>query len=64
MRSSLLQIATEASVPKLEENHLPMPHILYGIIAMAVFLSLLGIVWTFRNTAAKQGAGAEGGTGH
>jgi hypothetical protein len=51
-------------VPKLEENHLPMPHILYGLIAFAVFLLLLGILWTFRNTAANLSDGAEGEKEH
>ncbi|WP_265447376.1 hypothetical protein [Flexivirga meconopsidis] len=53
MKSSLVNLAAESSVPKLEENNLPMPHIVYGIIAMAVFLALLGVLWSFRNTAAK-----------
>ncbi|HWC24174.1 MAG TPA: hypothetical protein VG502_17905 [Flexivirga sp.] len=64
MRSSLVQIATDSTVPKLEENHLPMPHILYGLIAFGVFLLLLGILWTFRNTAAAQRDGAEGEKEH
>ncbi|GAB3496334.1 hypothetical protein GCM10027572_27460 [Flexivirga lutea] len=51
-------------MPKLEEHHLPMPHILYGLIAFAVFLLLLGILWTFRNTAADQRDGAEGEKEH
>ena len=64
MRSSLVQIATDSTVPKLEENHLPMPHWMYGGIAMLVFLLLLGILWTFRNTAANQRDGAEGEKEH
>ena len=64
MRSSLVQLAADSSVPKLEENHLPMPHWMYGGIAMLVFLLLLGILWTFRNTAANQRDGAEGETEH
>ena len=32
---------------------LPMPAILYGIIAFIGFLLALGVLWTFRNAAAK-----------
>jgi len=64
MTSSLVKFAPDSSVPKLEENHLPMPHWTYGIIAFCVFLLLLGILWTFRNTAADQRAGAEGEKEH
>ncbi|MBB2890930.1 hypothetical protein [Flexivirga oryzae] len=65
MTSSLIQFAADSAVPKLEENHLPMPHWMYGGIAMLVFLLLLGICWTFRNTAAdQQRSGDEGETEH
>jgi hypothetical protein len=38
-----------------EEQHssLPMPPIAYGVIAFVAFLIGLGVLWTFRNTAAK-----------
>jgi hypothetical protein len=38
-----------------EEQHssLPMPAIAYGVLAFAAFLIALGVLWTFRNTAAK-----------
>ena len=38
-----------------EEQHksLPMPTIAYGVIAFVAFLLGLGVLWTFRNTAAK-----------
>jgi hypothetical protein len=38
-----------------EEQHrsLPMPAIAYGVIAFVAFLVGLGVLWTFRNTAAK-----------
>jgi hypothetical protein len=38
-----------------EEQHrsLPMPPIAYGVIAFVAFLLGLGVLWTFRNTAAK-----------
>lgn len=32
---------------------LPMPPIAFGLIAFGVFLVLLGITWSFRNTAYK-----------
>lgn len=65
MTSSLVQLAADSSVPKLEENHLPMPHWMYGGIAMLVFLLLLGILWTFRNTASThQESAGEGEKEH
>ncbi|WP_446665568.1 hypothetical protein [Flexivirga sp. B27] len=64
MRSSLVQLATDSSVPKLEENHLPMPHWMYGALAMVIFLLLLGIVWSFRNAGAPYRDGAEGEKEH
>ena len=32
---------------------LPMPPIVFGIIAFVAFLIGLGVLWTFRNSAAK-----------
>lgn len=40
-------------MPPLRENSLPMPHVFYGVIALGVFLALLALLWSFRNTAAK-----------
>jgi hypothetical protein len=34
-------------------RELPMPVIVYFFIVFAIFLVLLGITWTFRNTAYK-----------
>ncbi len=51
MTSSLVALTMSADIPKLHENELPMPHIFYGIIAICVFLALLGVLWAFRNTA-------------
>ncbi len=31
--------------------HLPIPEYMYGVIAITVFMLLLGITWTFRNAA-------------
>ncbi len=53
MKSALVSFVTDNSVPKLEESHLPMPHIAYGVIAFGVFLVLLGVLWSFRNTAGR-----------
>jgi hypothetical protein len=39
---------------------LPMPPVAYGALAFIGFLLLLGVLWSFRGTAAKLG----GGTGH
>ncbi len=38
-----------------EEAHrqLPMPAPLYGLLALAAFLLLLGLTWSFRGTAYK-----------
>ena len=40
-----------AATAKLRE--LPMPSWAYGAIALACFLALLGVLWSFRNTAAR-----------
>ncbi len=54
MTSSLVALnVMNAAVPKLHENELPLPHFLYGIIAFCIFLALLGVVWSFRNTARR-----------
>jgi len=34
-------------------RELPMPSWAFGLIALACFLALLGVLWTFRNTAAR-----------
>ena len=36
-------------------RELPMPAILFGVIALVLFLVLLGVTWMFRGTAAKLG---------
>ena len=53
MKSALVSFVTDDSVPELVETHLPMPHIMYGIIALGVFLAMLGLLWSFRNTAGR-----------
>jgi hypothetical protein len=46
-------IATLATAGTLTARPLPMPDWSYGVIAFASFLVLLGVLWSFRNTAAK-----------
>jgi hypothetical protein len=46
-------VATLATPGTLTVRELPMPPWAYGVIAFASFLVLLGVLWTFRNTAAK-----------
>lgn len=40
-------------------NELPMPAILYGVIAFAVFTALAGVVFSFRDVANRHAAKAE-----
>jgi len=49
-RVNALVAATEEAT-----RELPMPVIAYFIIAFLAFVVLLGITWSFRNTAAKVG---------
>jgi hypothetical protein len=44
---------TLATAGTLTVRELPMPPWTYGAIAFASFLVLLGVLWTFRNTAAR-----------
>jgi hypothetical protein len=44
---------TLATAVTAKVRELPMPAWAYGAIALACFLALLGVLWTFRNTAAK-----------
>jgi hypothetical protein len=46
-------VATLATAGALTVRELPMPSWAYGVVAFASFLVLLGVLWTFRNTAAK-----------
>jgi hypothetical protein len=43
---------------------LPMPPVAYGALAFIGFLLLLGVLWSFRGTAAKLGAGTAHVHGH
>lgn len=53
--TSLVSLISESAVPPLHEKEVPLPHIMYGIIPMALFLALLAFLWMFRNNAAKLG---------
>lgn len=46
-------VATLASAGTLTPRQLPIPAWSFGAIAFAAFLVLLGVLWSFRNTAAK-----------
>jgi hypothetical protein len=46
-------VATLATAGTLKLRELPMSPYAYWAIAFASFLVLLGLLWTFRNTAAK-----------
>ena len=50
MSDRVLALAAETQEATRE---LPMPVIAYFLIAFSVFLVLLGITWSFRNTAYK-----------
>ena len=51
--SFMSTVATLATAGTLTVRELPIPSWAYGAIAFASFLVLLGVLWTFRNTAAK-----------
>jgi hypothetical protein len=68
MSDRVLALVTEGEEAARE---LPMPVIAYFLIAFSVFLVLLAITWSFRNTAAKlasprraPGAGTAAGADH
>ena len=50
LTSTVTSLAT-AETEKLRE--LPMPDWVFGVTAFAAFLLLLGVLWSFRNTASK-----------
>jgi hypothetical protein len=60
MSSSLSNLYAAAEAPR----ELPMPPIAYGALAFIGFLLLLGVLWTFRGTAAKIAAGNPHVHGH
>jgi len=49
-------VATLATAGTEKLRELPMPPWVFGAIAFATFLLLLGVLWSFRNTAARYDA--------
>jgi len=47
--STVATLATAETVVR----ELPMPPWAFGVIAFGCFIVLLGVLWSFRNTAAK-----------
>jgi len=47
--STVATLATAETVVR----ELPMPPLAFGVIAFGCFLVLLGVLWSFRNTAAR-----------
>ncbi|WP_270889946.1 hypothetical protein [Pedococcus sp. 5OH_020] len=54
MSSSL---ATVFAASQEQTRELPMPSVVFGLLAFIGFLSLLGVLWAFRGTASKVAAG-------
>lgn len=50
MRSALLMSPEETGHGAVTE--LPLEPVWFGVIALGVFLALLGLLWSFRNTLA------------
>lgn len=59
LTSAVTSLAT-AETETLRE--LPMPAWVFGVVAFGSFLLLLGVLWSFRNTASKYDT--PGGLGH
>jgi hypothetical protein len=55
-------VATLASAGTQKLRELPMPAWAFGVIAFGCFMVLLGVLWSFRHTAAKYDTPA--GAGH
>ncbi|WP_426566333.1 hypothetical protein ACPPVT_07235 [Angustibacter sp. McL0619] len=49
MSQALLLAATTPE----HHTELPLPPIMYGVIAITTFVALLGLVWTFRGNSNK-----------
>ncbi len=56
MSSSIVAgvLAAAGEAPELTEIDLPVPPLAYGLLAMALFLVLLGITYSFKNVAARR----------
>jgi hypothetical protein len=51
--SLMSTVATMAAAGNETVRELPMAAWSYGALAFACFMALLGVLWSFRNTAAK-----------
>ena len=60
-----LALAAVYAAPQ-SEHQLPMPAIMFGLIALAVFAVLGVVMWSFRDVANRhaQVSGRPGGDGH
>jgi len=47
-----LQVLAEGTAEQVRE--LPMSPLSFGLMVMVIFIALLGLVWTFRNTSNKR----------
>jgi hypothetical protein len=54
-------VATLATAATGKPRELPMPPLAFAAIAFACFLVLLGVLWSFRHTAAKYDRPARAG---
>ncbi|MFC3687854.1 hypothetical protein [Aquipuribacter hungaricus] len=46
--------AAGSDVPEMTEIELPVPPVFYGLLAMALFLVLLAITYSFKNISARR----------
>ncbi len=53
MSASVLPALLRAEGAAEAHRELPMPPILYGVLALAALLLLLALLWSFRGTAYK-----------
>jgi hypothetical protein len=56
-------VATLATAGTQTLRELPMPPWAFGVIAFGCFMVLLGVLWSFRHTAAKYDTPARAGHG-
>ena len=50
---SFMSAAASLATAEAAVRELPMPPWAFGAIALASFVALLGVLWSFRNTAAR-----------
>ena len=60
--SIMSTVAPLATAETEQLRELPMPPWVFGAIALGSFIMLLGVLWSFRNTASKYDTPA--GAGH